>query len=170
MKKTTFEVSLSEKRICLNFPPKLFSAIWKSSESFSCYWDISRNIGFEFFWCEFEKWFFLKKVIWKWQKWFLKYESRWRKIFTYDKKTSVNLFKMDFSNDALTFNFGWYVDTQKYHKGRDNHSKPHPTKGEIKSLTQGDKFGLLEFQDNSESHNGPPQKFSILIRSRTSYH
>ena len=95
--------------------------------------------------------------------WLVRYEYNWRNILsTYDRKTSVNLWKIDFSNDVLTFSFGWYVDTQKYHKGRDNHNKLHATRGHTKSLTQGDKFGLLEFQDNSVSHNGPPQKFSIF--------
>ena len=70
--------------------------------------------------------------------------------------------KIDFSKDFFTCNFGSYVDTHKYQKGRDSHNKPHDTAGQTKSLIQGDKLGLLEFQDNSESHNCPPQKFSIL--------
>ena len=77
---------------------------------------------------------------------------------------------IDFSKDFFICNFGSYVDTHKYQKGRDSHNKLHDTAGQTKSLIQGDRLGLLVFQDNSVSHNCPPQNFSILTWSRTSYH
>ena len=85
------------------------------------------------------------------------------KTLHYLIKIRVNLPKMDFSRDVLTFSFGLYVEAQRYHNGRDNHNKPHEMAGHTKSLKHGVKLGLLEFHDKFGSHNGPWQKTSILF-------